>query len=86
VGKSTPYKPEGPFAEDIKNITDLVNTVPQTQPLYSISEIMDTRAAPQKKLWKPCTLPRKEENFFIYHESVKDNQISNKNHYWEQDF
>ena len=60
VGKSTSDKSEDHFTEDIKNITDLVNTVPQTQPLHNTSKIMDIRPAPRKKLWKPYTSVRKE--------------------------
>jgi len=37
VEKGTPKKPEGPFPTDIKKVSVLINTVPQTQPLHNTS-------------------------------------------------
>ena len=69
----------------IKNVSVLLNTVPQTQPLNNTSQTMGTCLALMKKIMAPYTLPKKKgrymnkyENSYIYCESVKDNQINGK--------
>jgi hypothetical protein len=78
VEKNTPNKPEGPFTTDIKNISVLIYTVPQTQPLHNTSEKMGTRSALLKKsldtqhFVKKGRIMNSLENFYIYRKSVKD--------------